>query len=275
MTNLPREVQSERRILDVRREGDFLAGHVAGAANIPLEELSARAHELPPGDASLNVIDADPQRAAQSAEFLRRRGHAVVVGDFSPTAAVERGPSRVRLWRPSAFLVEAMEQIRGQPDAVPGVAAAALDVACGSGRDAVWLALQGYAVHAIDVLPDALARAEDLARRCGVRIQTALQDVERQPVLPRDRFALVCVLRFLHRPLFGALRQAVAPGGFIVYETFHERNRQTGLPPRRPEHLLRTGELAQAFDGFDFLVQRDRIERDGRFFSALLARKPQ
>ncbi|NJL30478.1 MAG: class I SAM-dependent methyltransferase [Phycisphaerales bacterium] len=42
-----------------------------------------------------------------------------------------------------------------------------MDIACGSGRDAVWLAMQGYEVDGLDVLPDALERASDLAHRHG------------------------------------------------------------------------------------------------------------
>jgi tellurite methyltransferase len=148
-------------------------------------------------------------------------------------------------------------------------------VACGSGRDAAYLAVRGFEVEAIDVLPDALSRAEDLARRSGVSIRTRVQDLEREPVLPRDRYHLLVVFRFLQRSLFPALRDAIRPGGYVVYETFHELNARTGRKPRSPDHLLSDGELARAFEGFDVLIQREAQERDGRFFSSLLARKPE
>jgi hypothetical protein len=107
-----------------------------------------------------------------------------------------------------------------------------------------------------------------------VTIRTEARDLEGDPSLPRGRYDLVTVFRYLQRGLFPSLRGAVAPGGYIVYETFHDRNRQTGRRPHSPDHLLGTGELAGAFAGFDVLIARDAVERDGRFFSHLLARRP-
>lgn len=256
--------------IDVRPESAFVAGHVPGSANIALEELAARSHELPAASTAVEVSDCDPARAHKAAEFLRRRGHAVVVRPWAAADATQTGSGAVRLWKPAAFLVESLDLLpsHGTP---PG---RALDVACGSGRDAVYLALAGYDVEAIDLLPDALARADDLARRSGVAIQTRVRDLEREPALATERYDLVVVFRYLQRSLFPALRQAVRPGGHIVYETFHEQNRATGRRPLSPAHLLQTGELEQAFAGFEVLIRRDAFEREGRCFSSLLARKP-
>ena len=261
-------------LLDVRAEADFLAGHLQGAASIPLEELPARTHELPAASAPLRVADADPTRAARAADFLRTRGHPVDLVPWEPLLAVELGRPRAMLWRPNPFLVEALARIESQLTGRPSSARRAMDVACGTGRDAVYLAMQGYNVLAIDLLPDALERAADLARRCGVGVHALAMDVERGPTLPAGQFDLVSVFRFLHRPLFPLLREAVSPGGYLIYETFHDRNLATGRHPQNAAHLLKTGELAEAFAGFDILIARDAVEREGRFFSSLLARKP-
>jgi tellurite methyltransferase len=239
-----------------------------------LEELLARTHELPAANVALGVIDSDSARAGRAAEFLRTRGHPVEILQWETSSAVESGPPRSVLWRPNPFLVEALSIIeRERRQRHREAAPRAMDVACGTGRDAVHLAMQGYDVLAVDLLPDALDRAADLARRCGVGLQTRAMDVERGPSLPDGSFDLVTVFRFLHRPLFSLLREAVAPGGYLIYETFHERNLATGRRPQNPAHLLKTGELTHAFDGFEILVARDAVEREGRFFSNLLARK--
>ena len=176
----------------------------------------------------------------------------------------------------------------------------ALDLACGAGREAVYLAWAGYEVDAVDVLPDALARAQDLARRCGVRLSTIQQDLKRSPALPAERYDMVIVFRFLHRPLLPAIGRSVAPGGFIVYEAFHRRDagasgrarhggggggRAVGSPAASAAgsnnkgcrgglgRTLQDGELAAAFDGFEPLIARDGVERDGRVFSQLLAQR--
>lgn len=266
------EADGEPLLLDVRANAAFVAGHVPGSASIALEELQRRTHELPQADETIRVIDADPNRARGAAEFLSRRGHTVQITPWQSQFATELGLPRVRLWKPSAFLVEAMEHIHASG---AGRKLRAVDLACGCGRDAVYLALQGHDVLAVDLLPDALDRAADLARRNGVSLTTRAMDLEDGPQLPPGPFDLVTVFRFLHRPLLPLLRKAVAPAGYIVYETFHERNRATGRRPNNPAHLLSTGELAGAFEGFDILIFRDAVERDGRFFSSLLARRPQ
>jgi len=255
-------------LIDLRSEAEFLRGHWPGAANFPWEQLPGRAHELPPKDAALRVADSDPQRAHHAAEWLRRRGHHVEIVPLDPLQLTETGHRQVRLWQPNPFLVEALERT-----GAPRRDRRALDLACGSGRDAVYLALAGWDVLAVDILPDALDRARDLARRNGVNITTERSDLETGATLRPGQFDLVVVFRYLHRPLFGALREAVAAGGYIVYETFHGKTLETGRPPRNPAHLLQSGELANAFDGFEIVIARDAVERDGRYVSSVLARK--
>lgn len=281
-------------LLDVRAEPEFQSGHTPGAANVPVENLGARLHELPPRGVTLMVEDVDAGRADAAAVFLRERGFEVAPRAIDPAGARETGPARVRLWRPSPFLERALARLdatllahltalRGRRDVgcdtsvasggAEPAAPRALDLACGSGRDAVFLALAGFAVEAIDVLPDALARARDLARRSGVEIETIERDVERDPALPAARYDLVAVFHFLSRPLLPTIRNAVKPCGYVVYETFHARTRETGRKPRNPAHLLETGELARAFAGFEVLVAEDAVPFDGRYVSRLLARK--
>jgi tellurite methyltransferase len=264
------QVAGAASILDVRSEAAFAAGHAAGAVNIPLEQLAARVHELPPKVAAIGLFDDDPDRLTIAAYVLQHRGYSVREVSLLPAELCEAGPSLARLWQPSPFLIESLECIRAQAGSAHGCA---LDIACGSGRDAVYLAMCGYAVKAIDVLPDALARARDLARRCGVSLETIEQDLKHSPVLPAERYGLVAVIRFLHRPLLPAIGQAVAPGGFVVYEAFHRRDAEDEQRALKPGHTLENGELAAAFEGFEPLIVRDGLERDGRVFSQLLARR--
>jgi SAM-dependent methyltransferase len=269
----PGQREPEAALLDVRPEAEFLDAHHPRAASIPLEQLSARVHELPPKNISLRISDRDPIRARHAADFLRKRGHPVILLPWERAEQIVSGASRIRLWRPNPFLLESLERIEVDNRRRLLLARRAIDIACGTGRDAVHLALAGYDVTAIDLLPDALHRAQDLASRNGVHLHTAVRDLEKNPSLPAGGFDLLCVFRYLHRPLFPLLRQSVAPRGYVVYETFHERNRQTDQRPHNPEHLLKSGELAKAFEGFEILMARDEVEREGRFFSSLLARR--
>jgi len=114
--------------------------------------------------------------------------------------------------------------------------AAVLDVACGHGRHVRWLAQAGHRLTAIDRDPALLAPLQAWAR-------TIVADLEAAPwPLPGERFDAVLVTNYLWRPLFPALVQAVAPGGLLIYETFSTSQAALGRP-RRPEFLLRPGEL--------------------------------
>jgi SAM-dependent methyltransferase len=120
-------------------------------------------------------------------------------------------------------------------------AARVIDVACGHGRHVRWLAAAGHRVTAVDRDEALLA---PLAALAGVE-RTVAADLEAGPwPLPGLEFDAAIVTNYLWRPLFPALRAAVAPGGLLVYETFAQGHEALGRP-RRPEFLLRPGELLQ------------------------------
>ena len=117
-------------------------------------------------------------------------------------------------------------------------AARVLDVACGHGRHVHWLAAAGHRVTAIDRDPALLAPLARLA-------DTVAADLEADAwPLPERVFDAVVVTNYLWRALFPALKAAVAPGGLLIYETFAQAHAALGRP-RRPEFLLRPGELIE------------------------------
>ncbi len=117
-----------------------------------------------------------------------------------------------------------------------------LDVACGHGRHARWLAAAGHHVTAVDRDPALLAPLAGIA-------DTLVADLEAAPwPLPGRLFDAVIVTNYLWRPLFPALVAAVKPSGLLIYETFAQAHAALGRP-RRPEFLLREGELLDLFRG--------------------------
>jgi len=114
-----------------------------------------------------------------------------------------------------------------------------LDLACGSGRHARFLARLGYSVTALDREPQAIESVRFL--------QADLEDGSPWP-LPGERFQGIVVANYLHRPLFPVLADSLAPGGVLIYETFMLGNERYGRPSN-PAFLLRPGELWQAFGG--------------------------
>jgi SAM-dependent methyltransferase len=120
-----------------------------------------------------------------------------------------------------------------------------LDLACGHGRHVRWLAAAGHRVTALDRDETLLA---PLATLANVE-RTIAADIEAGPwPLAGAAFDAVVVTNYLWRALFPALRAAVAPGGLLVYETFAQGHEALGRP-RRPEFLLRPGELLEVVGG--------------------------
>jgi SAM-dependent methyltransferase len=158
---------------------------------------------------------------------------------------------------PSPFIVEWVERIARER----GGRMRALDVAMGTGRHALVMARSGLRTFGVDVKLESVREAIAAGRREGVRIDGWCADLTQSP-LPRARFDVVVVCRYLQRDLFPDLRAAVAPGGIVIYETFTTTQRALGRPPTSPDHLLEPGELQRRFDGFDELFYEEMCAPD-------------
>ena len=77
--------------------------------------------------------------------------------------------------------------------------------------------------------------------------------------LAGQRFDLVVVTNYLHRPLLSDIIGAVAPGGLLLYETFAVGNERFGKPSN-PDFLLRPGELKQAVAGRLEVIAFEEVE---------------
>ena len=116
----------------------------------------------------------------------------------------------------------------------------AIDVACGTGRNALFLARRGYKVLAVDISDVALERLAKAAAAEGLDVRTEQRDLSADG-LPAGEFGVVLVTRYLDRQLFPALIAAVAPGGTLLVETFLASHAaRTSFPIR---YCLEPGEL--------------------------------
>jgi SAM-dependent methyltransferase len=206
--------------------------------------LPDRALELPPRNRAVRVAGPEElvRRVLDWFEKNDRRAAAADAVRYMRRA----DPSEIgRLWEPNAFLAEVLPQLdRG----------AALDVACGTGRDAVFVASCGWNVTAVDILPDALDRGRELARRCAAAIQPirwVQADLEGGQVKLAQRFDLITMIRYLHRPLFPTLSEWLNPGGSVICATFTTLHRDRHGRPARDSHVLQLGELPRLLEGFE------------------------
>jgi SAM-dependent methyltransferase len=145
-----------------------------------------------------------------------------------------------------------------------------LDVAMGRGRHALACAGLGYRVFGVDANLDAVLAATREAEHRGLRIRSWCADLTATP-LPRERFEAMVVTRYLQRDLFAPIRDAVTPGGIILYETFTSNQRAHGVGPTSADHLLEPGELRGRFDGFEVLFYEEVLRPEA--LARLVARK--
>jgi SAM-dependent methyltransferase len=146
----------------------------------------------------------------------------------------------------------------------------ALDLACGSGRHAIWLAEQGFRTTALDRDAAAIGAVDEEARRRGLSIRTRIADLEAgRPSLEPGSFDLIVVVHYLHRPLFPEIVGALRPGGVLVYETFTRAQAARGKPTN-PAFLLEPGELVALVHPLEILARREG-DFDGRSVASVVA----
>jgi tellurite methyltransferase len=151
----------------------------------------------------------------------------------------------------------------------------ALDVACGSGRNALFLAEHGFQVTAIDLAQEALDLLVREAARRGLTIDTQLVNLEAMPLLPPGPFDLVIDFFYLHRPLLPLLCERLRPGGLLVLRTFSCAGPFPG-GPGNPDFVLNPGELPALFSGWEILVHEEGLEpsHKGGSLAGIVARRP-
>ena len=129
-------------------------------------------------------------------------------------------------------------------------AGSAIDIACGSGHNAVWLATRGLDVTCVDGSVEGLRLALGLARRCGVSLTPIVADLDVDPIA--GRFDLVVVMHYLNRALYRSLPARLNTGGVLVVKTFNTEflERKPGF---NPDYVLARDELPELITGLTIL----------------------
>ena len=153
----------------------------------------------------------------------------------------------------------------------------ALDIACGVGRHAIFLAEHGWQVAAVDSSSVGIEILQQRAREAGLTVEAHIADLEaREFHIEPGTYDLICVFYYLQRDLFSTIRAGVKRGGTVV-AAIHLNDGKVDAKPRNPVFLLNPGELKQLFADWEITYYREGESDEGGHdhdTGYLIARKP-
>lgn len=135
----------------------------------------------------------------------------------------------------------------------------ALDLACGEGRNSIYLAQQGFEVSGVDISPVGLERGKRRAAELGLPVEFIEADLDQWR--PQGSYDLILNFNFLMRGLLPTLVEALSPGGVVLMETILDAPGLQG--EHRRDYLLQPGELGNIFEEFDgkvLLLEEDAAQ---------------
>jgi len=124
----------------------------------------------------------------------------------------------------------------------------ALDIACGTGRNAIYLAQQGFTVDAVDISDEGLKKFRDKHQN----IRPVCVDLDHFDIAPKH-YDLIINIRYLNRRLFPYIKEGLVPGGVLIFESFMERPlmdktvSKENYHPSCRDYLFRENELLHGF----------------------------
>ena len=149
----------------------------------------------------------------------------------------------------------------------------ALDIAMGEGRNAVFLAKNGFDVDGCDISEIAVKKALDLAKESNVKIHAFVADLETYK-LPKNTYDVIACFYYLQRDLVPQMKEALKPGGMIIYETYTIENLELGFEgPKNKDYLLKPNELLDLFKGLKIIYYRELVLNNKKAVASLIAKK--
>jgi tellurite methyltransferase len=165
---------------------------------------------------------------------------------------------------PTPLLVKTAERLQ---------AGKALDLACGTGRNALWLAEHGWNVTAVDGAPSAIEILRQRASERGLGLEAQVADLEKSEYqIEASAWDLIAISYYLQRDLFEPAKRGVKPGG-VLLAIVHITE-----PGEEPTYKrLRPGELETYFRGWEILHHYESKPKDPahqRSVAEIVARRP-
>ncbi len=134
----------------------------------------------------------------------------------------------------------------------------ALDLACGMGRNAIFLSRSGLETVAYDVSDVAIKKLNTYAEQERLEIQTQVCDLN-QHDLVNEQFDVIVVSHYLNRELIPTIKNVLKKNGLIFYQTFTKLKTENN-GPNNPDYLLEKNELLELFKEFQIVVYAEHAD---------------
>jgi len=150
----------------------------------------------------------------------------------------------------------------------------ALDLAMGNGRNAIFLAMHGYEVDAIDYSEVAVEKVRSFAQRKSLLINAKQADLTNYQIAEKT-YDVILNFFFLERSLIPQIKKALKKGGMLLFETYTIEQPQYGRP-HNPAYLLKPNELLNNCMDLYIIYYHERVDKQDKEIKAiasLLAQK--
>jgi len=151
----------------------------------------------------------------------------------------------------------------------------ALVLAMGEGRNAVFLAKNGFDVDGCDISDKAIEKSKRFARESGVTLHAFVADLEKYKI-PADKYDLITCFYYTQRDLIPQIKEGLKKGGMVMIETYSIDQLKYGdnAPgPKNPDYLLKHNELLDSFRDFRILYYREGEIAENKSVVSLIAQK--
>ena len=134
----------------------------------------------------------------------------------------------------------------------------ALDIACGTGSNAIFLASLGLNVHAWDISTVAINHLDEEAKKHRVDIETRVLNITPN-LFPSNSYDLILNCHSLDRSLIPAINESLKQGGLVIFQTF-TADKLADIGPTNPDFLLKKDELLEMFAEYEVLLYQDESQ---------------